>query len=55
MAPKKKVKVRESDIIEVIKEADNRTLWGDNAWKARNRLLDAVGKDAFGDGWITHG
>lgn len=48
-----KVKVDEADIIEVIREADNKTLWGDKAWKARNRLLSAVGTDAFRDGWIT--
>lgn len=45
MAAKNKVKVRESDLIELISEADNYTLWGDKAWKARKRLLNAIESD----------
>lgn len=49
MVAKKKVKVRESDLIELISEADEYTLWGDKAWKARKRLLNAIDRDEYGD------
>lgn len=43
MAVKKKVKVKASDIIKALEEADLYVLWSASAWKARKRLYDAAG------------
>lgn len=41
-----KVKVSRKDILRVIAEADQTVRWGSAAWKARQRLLDAVSEDS---------